>query len=231
MVIPALHDAANDAPIPYTPVCGRAAGVPVCLNPAYRRWLPDLTAALRPVLAELAGLPGAPVRVTQVAATYSPGETAYAQAMTISGDPPVLDIPLDTINMVDPADAGNQPVTAAGFAQEQQLLSVHAFLGAGDQAGHAGAAGRAGGPAARRRPAVRRQPQALPCSGWPRGDRPPCRGSPTDRNRRTGRERREDRSTPRPCGWPRCPPPRGTPGSPAHLAALRAGQLTLAQLP
>ncbi len=47
MVIPALHDAANDAPITYTPVCGRAAGVPVCLNPAYRRYLPDVTAALR----------------------------------------------------------------------------------------------------------------------------------------------------------------------------------------
>ena len=37
MVIPALHDAANDPPIRYTPVCGRAAGVPVCVNPAYRR--------------------------------------------------------------------------------------------------------------------------------------------------------------------------------------------------
>ena len=37
IVIPALHDAANDQPIAYTPVCGRAAGVPVCLNPAYRR--------------------------------------------------------------------------------------------------------------------------------------------------------------------------------------------------
>ena len=29
-VIPALHDAANDRPIAYTPVCGPAAGVPVC---------------------------------------------------------------------------------------------------------------------------------------------------------------------------------------------------------
>ena len=68
MVIPALHDAANDTPIAYTPVCGRAAGIPVCVAPAYRRWLPDVNAALAPVLAEVAGLPGAPVRVTQVAA-------------------------------------------------------------------------------------------------------------------------------------------------------------------
>src|SRR6516225_3412663 len=37
VVIPALHDAANDAPITYTPACGRSAGVPVCLNPAYPR--------------------------------------------------------------------------------------------------------------------------------------------------------------------------------------------------
>ena len=51
VVIPALHDAANDAPIAYSPVCGRAAGLPVCLNPAYGRWLPDVTAGLAPVLA------------------------------------------------------------------------------------------------------------------------------------------------------------------------------------
>ncbi len=56
VVIPALHDAANDTPVAYTPVCGSAAGVRVCLNPAYRRWLPDVTAALAPALAELTGL-------------------------------------------------------------------------------------------------------------------------------------------------------------------------------
>ena len=60
VVIPALHDAANDAPIAYTPVCGRAAGVPVCVNPAYGRWLPDVTAALAPMLAEVAGCPARP---------------------------------------------------------------------------------------------------------------------------------------------------------------------------
>jgi len=54
VVIPALHDAANDAPIAYTPACGSAAGIAVCLNPAYRRWLPEVTAGLAPVLAEVA---------------------------------------------------------------------------------------------------------------------------------------------------------------------------------
>lgn len=53
IVIPALHDAANDQPIRYTPVCGHAAVTPVCVNPAYRRYLPDVTAALRPLLAEV----------------------------------------------------------------------------------------------------------------------------------------------------------------------------------
>ena len=38
----------------------------MCLNPAYGRYLADVTAALRPLLAEVAGLPGAPARVTQV---------------------------------------------------------------------------------------------------------------------------------------------------------------------
>src|SRR5262249_3847846 len=57
VVISALHDAANDAPIAYAPVCAPAAGVPVCVNPAYRRWLPQLGGALAPVLAEVAGQP------------------------------------------------------------------------------------------------------------------------------------------------------------------------------
>src|SRR5216117_2527380 len=80
MVVPALHDAANDRPIASTPVCGRVAGVPVCLNPAYRRYLPDVTAALRPVLAEVADLPGASARAIQVAGTYSGGESEAGPA-------------------------------------------------------------------------------------------------------------------------------------------------------
>src|SRR5258708_37070259 len=74
MVISALHDAANDRPIPYTPSCGHAARLPVCVHPDYRRYLPALAAALRPVLDEVAGLPGAPVRITQIAGMYSSSE-------------------------------------------------------------------------------------------------------------------------------------------------------------
>ena len=59
IAIPALHDAASDRPIRYTPVCSHTA-VPVCLNPAYAGYLPAVTAALAPVLDQVAGLPGAP---------------------------------------------------------------------------------------------------------------------------------------------------------------------------
>jgi hypothetical protein len=40
--------------------------IPVCVNPAYRAELPALAAALRPVLSEVSGLPGAVARITQV---------------------------------------------------------------------------------------------------------------------------------------------------------------------
>jgi hypothetical protein len=68
--IPALHDAANDQPIRFTPVCSHTA-VPVCLNPAYASYLASTTAALTPVLNQIAGLPGAPARILQEAATYT----------------------------------------------------------------------------------------------------------------------------------------------------------------
>jgi len=69
IAIPALHDAANDRPLRYTPVCSHTA-IPVCLNPAYTSYLPTAAAALAPVLNQLAGLPGAPARISQAAATY-----------------------------------------------------------------------------------------------------------------------------------------------------------------
>ena len=69
MTIPALHDAANDQPIRYTPVCSHSA-IPVCLNPAYSAYLPTVAAALEPVLSQVAGLPGAPARVGQAAPTF-----------------------------------------------------------------------------------------------------------------------------------------------------------------
>ena len=134
VVIPTLHDAANDAPITYTPVCGRSAGVPVCLNPAYRRWLPDMTAALAPVLTEVAGLPGAPVRATQIAAAYPSGGDGPPQPITFGGQPPVLRMQLGLLHMPGPCGFCVGPTTAQ-FADEMRLLFAHAFVGAGDSPG------------------------------------------------------------------------------------------------
>ena len=72
IAIPALHDAASDRPLRYTPVCSHTA-IPVCLNPAYASYLPATAAALAPMLDQIAGLPGAPARISQAAATYQQG--------------------------------------------------------------------------------------------------------------------------------------------------------------
>jgi hypothetical protein len=97
MVIPALHDAASDRATAYSPVCSHTA-VPVCLQPAYRAFLPYVTAGLGPALGQMEGLPGAPVRVTQVAVTSvkrSPGGNGMGfGGPVISGRPPVLYLPL-----------------------------------------------------------------------------------------------------------------------------------------
>ncbi|HEY3733011.1 MAG TPA: hypothetical protein VGL63_03765 [Streptosporangiaceae bacterium] len=135
MVIPALHDAASDQPIRYTPVCGRAAGVPVCLNPAYRRYLPDVTAALRPVLAEVAGLPGAPAQAAQAAAPYTVGEGQGDMTFTLSGQPPVLRMPLGGLSLPGSSAFSTVVTTAADFDGQARLLAVHAFVGAGASAG------------------------------------------------------------------------------------------------
>jgi hypothetical protein len=136
IVIPALHDAANDQPIRYTPVCGHAAGIAVCMNPAYHRYLPDVTAALRPLLAEVAGLPGAPARATQVPGTYTSGEGEANPEVTISGRPLALRIPLDALATL-PGYTGftGAPETEAQFADQLRVLSVLAFVGAGNGTG------------------------------------------------------------------------------------------------
>ena len=63
--IPALHDAASDQPIPYPPDCA-GTSFQVCVHPAFSGFLGGANTALQPVAAEVAGLPGAPVRAEQV---------------------------------------------------------------------------------------------------------------------------------------------------------------------
>jgi hypothetical protein len=127
IVIPALHDAASDRPLPYSPVCSHSA-VPVCVHPAYRPFLPAVTTALRPVLDEVAGLPGAPVRVTQVAVTtvrQGHGNSVEFGLPAISGSPPVLLLPLTGLSL--PGE-GNTPV--ARFTRQLQAQGAPSILNA-----------------------------------------------------------------------------------------------------
>jgi ABC-type transport system involved in multi-copper enzyme maturation permease subunit len=83
--IPALHDAASDHPIPYTPDCA-GTSFQVCVHPAFSGFLAAANAALQPVAAEIAGLPGAPVRAEQVPS----GEGVRpAQGLRLAGLPAV----------------------------------------------------------------------------------------------------------------------------------------------
>jgi hypothetical protein len=130
VVIPALHDAASDRPTPYTPVCSHGA-VPVCLQPAYRAYLPELTAALGPLLRQLAGLPGAPVRVTQVAVTTvqpTRGNGINFGGPVIAGRPPVLYLPLSGLTL--PGE-GNTPAAPfiASLRQQDGPSVVNELVG------------------------------------------------------------------------------------------------------
>jgi hypothetical protein len=215
MVIPALHDAASDRPISYRPACGHAT-IGVCVNPAYRLDLADVTAAVGSVSRQIAGLPGAPVRAVQVAIFYTAGPRAFVpgppiRVGTIGGKPPVLRLPLGALGLVgafglDPGD----------FTDQVRLQFVHAFLGAGPGAGtlaqqavQAALLERAGVPFAR-------QSRELSIDGLPS----PGKVGPT-----TGPVYAAARR------FTALPPAAQHTWLAANLAALRSGQLTLARLP
>jgi hypothetical protein len=85
-VIPALHDAASDQPVSYTPACG-GTGIAICVHPAYAAYLPDVTGALEPMLRAVAGLPGAPAALHQAPQVYEqgPGNSINVPAATGHG--------------------------------------------------------------------------------------------------------------------------------------------------
>ncbi|HEY1617143.1 MAG TPA: hypothetical protein VGG25_05965 [Streptosporangiaceae bacterium] len=225
MVISALHDAASDRPIRYTPVCGHAAGVPVCLNPAYRVYLPAVTAALRPVLGEMAGLPAAPSQAAQVAAPYVAGEGEGSPVFTVGSRPPVLRMPVGALSLPGTSAFSTVATSAGDFAGQVRLLAVHAIVGAGagpgtpaQQAVQAVLALGAGVPLAA-------QPGILADAGLLRQGQPgspPPAGGP---GRASGSVYAAAR------GLAALPAPARHAWLAAHLAALRAGWLTLAQLP
>ncbi len=252
ITIPALHDAASDRPLRFTPVCSRTA-IPVCLNPAYASYLPAAAAALWPVLSQLAGLPGAPARVGQAATVYRQ-ETGNGVAIglagpRLTGTPPVFRLLLP-VQLLGPAPTAQQ--SAALLRTGEGSAIVASVTGAGPGASPAQDAvataimlaaglrlappGQGSTPAAERVPATGRAPAAGRVRAHGRG---PAR-----------RHEPPPGSGPGLSGAPTWPlPAAGSPGYAAaqrfaaqpaavrhawltrHLAALRAGQLTLAELP
>jgi hypothetical protein len=127
-VIPLLQGAASGRQVGYTPVCDHSQ-VPVCVHPAFRALLPSIAAAVGPVTAQVAGLPGMPVRITQSRSDGPSISGPYSVDTTIGGSPPVLSLELFPV----PGQ-----VTAAMFAQDLQFQAAFAITG-----GHGGDAGLA----------------------------------------------------------------------------------------
>ena len=221
IAIPALHDAASDRPLRFTPVCSHTA-IPVCLNPAYASYLPVTVTALGPLLSEMAGLPGAPARVSQAAALYRQGAgnsvSIGLAGPAISGQPPVFRLLL-------PVQLSGPALTTSQLAAE-----IRSGTGLGIASSIVGA-GRHPSPAQQAVLAVLAR-----ASGLPQPTSPPRSPPPGSRRRAA----------------PSPPAPELAPGSPAyaaaqrfaaltpparhtwlarHLPALRSGRMTLAQLP
>jgi hypothetical protein len=228
IAIPALHDAASDRPLRYTPVCGHTA-IPVCVNPAYASYLPATEAALAPILRQIAGLPGAPARISQAAATYQqgPGNSVGIglAGSPISGTPPVFHLLL-------PAQLPGPAITTGELTGQVRSSTGPSIIASvtGD------------GPGASQ--AQHAVTTALLMAARVVPSHPPVRGAPIAGNRAAGPPPGADAGGERPVG--------AAPGSPAyaaarrfaalpaaarhgwlarHLAALRAGRISLEQLP
>jgi len=211
IAIPALHDAANDRPLRYTPVCSHTA-IPVCLNPAYASYLPATATALAPVLSEIAGLPGAPVRISQAAATYRQGignSVGIGLAgRPISGTPPVFrlllpsQLPGPTMTTSELAAAVR---SSTGFALVASVIGDRASATRAQQAITAALSMSAG------------LPQSSPSA--------PTRQRPNGTVPLSAAVQSAARQ------FAALPAPARHSWLMQHLAALRAGRITLAQLP
>jgi hypothetical protein len=219
LIIPALHDAASARPVPYTPVCS-AGPIPVCLHPAYAAYLPDIAATLRPLLSEITGLSGAPARIGQAATVYHVFAGNGVSFGAASGAGPQLflpgPVPGQTLNGV--------PVTETELADQAALTTAPGIVAA--------VVGGRGHPS----PAQSAVSAALlRAAGLPRLVLGPL--APQDSPRGAG----PGPSLPRPApGSPAAAAVRRFAALPpavrhawlvAHLAALRAGHVSLAQLP
>jgi hypothetical protein len=244
ITIPALHDAANDRPTHFSPVCSHTP-IPVCLNPAYAGYLTAVTTALEPVLSEIAGLPGAPIRISQAAVIYrqGPGNSVgvLIAGTALRGTPPVF-------RMVLPDQVLGPAMTIGEMADAVRSGIVPDIVASvlGDGPG-ASPAQRAVGLALMM---ATRRPGASPPAVQPAASGEP--GQPEQRAR-CGRKANCTAIPPNEvAGVIGQPLPGVLPGSPAaaaalrfaalsagarhiwlvaHLTALRTGRITVAQLP
>jgi hypothetical protein len=208
--IPALHDAANDQPVRFTPVCSHTA-IPVCLNPAYASYLATTAAALEPLLDQIAGLPGAPSRISQEAATY---QVDPRDGIEVRPDSPRG----NTYRILLPIQMPSPPLTTAQTASQVRgdgWDMVRNFVGDGRAASAAQDAVATGIIIASKQPGA-----TASQDGQPGADpgRSPGMTSGTPANAAAER-------------FAALPAPARRAWLASHLAALRAGQITLAQIP
>ena len=190
----------------------------MCVAPAYQRWLPDVNAALAPVLSEVAGLTGAPVRATQIAAADAGGHGGPPSVVSLGGQPPVIRLLLGNLNMPGPCGSCAGPVVLSEFNGQVRLSFVQAFIGVNQVSDH-------GSPVQLAVQAALLQGAGIPIAAQPRlitevrdgpGPSPgPATGPVYAAARRFAALSASARQS-----W-----------LAAHLAAVRAGRLSLKDLP
>ena len=120
--IPALHSAASDQTVPVTRDCTSSSGFRVCVHPAFSFYLHDLAAAFEPVAAEIAGLPGAPAGAREVA-SVSGGQDVQSGT---SVSPPVFEFTAEHVGAM--FGQFNGIPDPAGWASGFQQGLLDAFL-------------------------------------------------------------------------------------------------------
>ena len=211
--IPVLHSAASDQPVAATPDCTSAAGFQVCVDPAFGFDLRAVAAELDPVAAEIAGLPGAPARAQEVASLHD-RKTVMAG---ISGNPPVFEFTTDHVDTVDTQLDSNQDLAGWRTGFPQGLLD--AFLAGPSPAAGLNSAQQAVEDALLAAVGAQPVPQQVPqLLGSPR----PLSASAAAQQSAVSAavQRFEALSSGARHAW-----------LATHLAALRTGKITMAQLP
>jgi hypothetical protein len=219
MVIPALHDTANDRPIRYDPLCSKGT-LPVCVNPAFTRFLPLVASAVEPIASQVAGLPGAPARILQAAPTFTqePHDAILVGTGGVAGARYAHRVRVVVAALPEQLPGERQPdVTPAQYARQVRAEVGDAIVGyvlgteqrdtSAQQAVRAGLLMAAG---------VRLIPPGLRPDGLGTTTRGPAPGTAVYRSARR---------------FAGLPAVTRRAWLSRHLIALRAGRITLAQLP